>query len=179
MRLETDRLVIRPFIDADLDDLHELMQNPKLGAMAGWQPHHSRGESEAVLAMFLRSDEVFAIIAKKDQKLIGTIGLHRRAPSGTTPKDDSRELSFMLNESFWGQGIMPEATTAIVTFGFNHLRLQEIWVGHFADNQRSQRVIEKTGFHFEYELERPRLFSDETPVDEIYYKMTLADFRKQ
>ncbi|MFD0896961.1 GNAT family N-acetyltransferase [Loigolactobacillus binensis] len=178
MRLETTRLVILPFAAADLTNLHELMQNPKLGAMAGWQPHHSKAESEAVLAMFLRSDEVFAVACKANQKLIGTIGLHRRAPSGTAPKDDSRELSFMLNETFWGQGLMPEAVQAIIAFGFNHLRLQEIWVGHFADNQQSQRVIEKTGFHFEYELERPHLFSDETPVDEIYYKMTLADFRQ-
>ncbi|MFC6170519.1 GNAT family N-acetyltransferase [Loigolactobacillus jiayinensis] len=179
MRLTTERLVIRPFTEADLTDLHELMSNPQLGAMAGWQPHHSRAESDAVLTMFLRSDEVFAIEAKADHKMIGTIGLHRRAPSGTTPKDDSRELSFMLNEGYWGQGLMPEAVTAIVTFGFNHLRLQEIWVGHFADNKRSQRVIEKTGFEFEYEFERPRLFSDEIPVDEIYYKMTLASFRKR
>lgn len=179
MRLTTPRLVIRPFIEADLTDLHELMQNPRLGAMAGWQPHHSQAESEAVLTMFLRSDEVFAVVGQVSGKMIGTIGLHRRAPSGTTPKDDSRELSFMLNEAFWGQGLMPEAVTAIVTFGFNHLRLQEIWVGHFADNQRSQRVIEKTGFHFEYEFERSRLFSDEEPVDEMYYKMTLADFRQR
>lgn len=53
---------------------------------------------------------------------------------------------------------MPEAVNAILRYGFIDLKLQEIWVGHFQDNYRSQRVIEKTGFHFEYEFERPRLF---------------------
>lgn len=177
VHFETSRLLIRPFTATDLTDLYQFMQNPKLEAMAGWQPPTSRQESWSVLQMFMRNDEIFALMAKATQHVIGSIGLHRQIPSAINPEDDSRELSFILGESYWGQGLMPEAVAAILQYGFTVLKLQEIWVGHFQDNYQSQRVIEKSGFHFEYELERPRLFSDQPTVEEVYYKMTAADFR--
>ena len=177
VHFETPRLLIRPFTTTDLTDLYHFMKNPKLAAMAGWQPPTSRQESWSVLQMFIRSDEVFALMEKATQYVIGSIGLHRRVPSAIKPEDDSRELSFILGEAYWGRGLMPEAVNAILRYGFIDLKLQEIWVGHFQDNYRSQRVIEKTGFHFEYEFERPRLFSDQPPIEEVYYKLTAADFR--
>ncbi|ANK65057.1 GNAT family N-acetyltransferase [Loigolactobacillus backii] len=178
-RLETQRLILRSFAENDLDDLHHFAQNPKLGKMAGWQPHSGLGESQAILTLFIRSDEVFALELKETHHVIGSIGLHRRAPSGSTPEDSERELGFVLDEDYWGQGLMPEAIMGILAFGFNHLHLMTIWVGHFASNRQSKRVIEKTGFHFEYELERPKLFADDAPVTECYYKLTVTDYRAQ
>ena len=37
--LETERLILRPFKENDLDDFYEYAKNPKVGPNAGWKPH--------------------------------------------------------------------------------------------------------------------------------------------
>lgn len=174
MRLTTPRLHLRPFRTSDLTAVQQIYGNPKLEAMAGWAPQTTLAGSQRVLADFMQSDEVLALVTRRTQQVIGSIGIHRQAPDATT-----RELGFILAEAYWGQGLMLEAVQAITAYGFEQLQLTAIWVGHFQSNQRSQRVIEKAGFHFEYELERPRLFADDQPTTECYYQLTQAAYQHQ
>jgi len=39
--LTTDRLILRPWRDSDLDDLYEYARVDGVGQMAGWNPHKS------------------------------------------------------------------------------------------------------------------------------------------
>lgn len=174
MILTTTRLHLRPFRKTDLAAVQQIYSNPKLEVMAGWAPQTTLAGSQRVLADFMHSDEVFALVSRHTQQVIGSIGIHRQAPEGTT-----RELGFILAEAYWGQGLMTEAVQAMTAYGFDQLQLTAIWVGHFQSNLQSQRVIEKAGFHFEYELERPQLFADDQPTTECYYQLTQAEYRHQ
>ena len=41
IRIETPRLILRPWRMADLEDLYEYARVDGVGQMAGWQPHGS------------------------------------------------------------------------------------------------------------------------------------------
>ena len=59
--LETERLILRPWTMDDVDALFAYAQNPKIGPAAGWKPHESREESEAIVKRWTTSTEVWAI----------------------------------------------------------------------------------------------------------------------
>ena len=51
--LTTERLVLQPWRETDLEDLDEYARVVGVGQMAGWLPHENRAESRAVLQMFM------------------------------------------------------------------------------------------------------------------------------
>ena len=52
----------------------------------------------------------------------------------------------MLSKAYWGQGLMTEAAQAVIRWLFEEVGLEAVTVGHFTENDRSRRVIEKCGF---------------------------------
>lgn len=52
IRIETDRLILRPWLDSDLDDLYDYSRVEGVGEMAGWKHHTSREISRKILTMF-------------------------------------------------------------------------------------------------------------------------------
>jgi len=59
------------------------------------------------------------------------------------------ELGYWIGVPYWGQGFATEAANAMIAFGFDTLRLNEIYAHHFAGNIASQRVLEKIGMRHE------------------------------
>ena len=39
MQIETERLLLRPFTEADAADLYKYARDPEVGPVAGWPPH--------------------------------------------------------------------------------------------------------------------------------------------
>ena len=54
VRLETERLILRPWTMDDLEDFFAYASIEGLGQMAGWLPHKTIDESRTVLELFLR-----------------------------------------------------------------------------------------------------------------------------
>ena len=50
--IETERLILRPFLISDIDDLYEYASVSGVGEMAGWKHHESREESMEILNLF-------------------------------------------------------------------------------------------------------------------------------
>ena len=65
VRLETDRLILRPWTWEDLEDFFEYASIEGLGQMAGWLPHKTIDDSRVILDMFIRSRRVFAVEVKE------------------------------------------------------------------------------------------------------------------
>lgn len=75
-------------------------------------------------------------------------GEHREELPG--PDD---ELGYALSPAFWGRGLIPEASGALIRWGFTELGLETIWCNHYDGNTRSRRVIEKCGFRYQFSRE--------------------------
>ncbi len=82
---------------------------------------------------------VFGIVLKKE--VVGICSLMK-----VNTEHRNAELGYWLGRKFWGQGIMTTAASAVVTFGFEELKLHRILVYHLEENIASKRIIEKFGF---------------------------------
>ncbi len=171
--LETERLIIRRFRKEDLDDFYEYARNPNVGPNAGWKPHASKHESREILKHFIKSTSVWAIVDKNTYKVIGSIGLH------DDRKRDSRNvkmLGYVLAEPYWGKGLMTEAAKRMIKYAFEELQIDLLSVYHYPHNKRSQRVIEKCGFHYEGILRRASTIYNGRVYDDVCYSLTKEEY---
>ncbi len=144
IELNTNRLILRRFKESDLDDFFEYCQLQTVGPNAGWAPHESKERSFAILKSFIASEENLAIYHKGDKKVIGSIGIHKKTENNL----QYHELGYVLSTPYEGKGLMTEAVTRILDYCFNEMKLKEIYVSHFMNNHKSERVIIKQGFKY-------------------------------
>lgn len=156
IRIETDRLILRPWRQEDLDDFYEYARVDGVGQMAGWHPHESIEKSQTILDGFIREKKTFALELKDSGKVIGSLGLEARDEGLDIPEElQGREIGYVVSKDYWGRGLMPEAVKAVIDYCFSVLGFDYLLCGHFVRNNQSRRVIEKCGFHFltEYDFE--------------------------
>lgn len=148
--LQTDRLILRAWQQTDINDFCEYASVEGVGEMAGWKHHDSIDVSEKILQSFIVEKNVFAIIYKENNKVIGSLGLHKSWANDESNYVDLevKEIGYVLSKAYWGQGLMPEAVIAVIRFCFDKCKLDALTIGHFLSNNQSKRVIEKCGFKF-------------------------------
>lgn len=173
--IQTRRLTLRTWEHKDADDLFEYAQSEEVGPNAGWPPHTNIEESTKIIEQFIKSDEVWAVVHKEHQKVIGSLGMHR---DQKRPAIHCRMIGYVLSKDYWGLGIIPEAVKAVLEYAFDTLQLELVSVYHFPDNLRSRRVIEKCGFQFEGTLRKSTKIFDGTVYDDVCYSMTREDYLK-
>ena len=148
MRLETKRLLLRPFEENDAGDLYEYAKDSRVGPIAGWPVHTSLENSREIICTVFAALNVFAVVDKASGKVIGSAGfVGGYCPELPGPSD---EIGYALSPAFWGRGLMPEAVSAVLEYGFTNLGLRRIWCGHYAGNWRSKRTMEKCGFRYQF-----------------------------
>lgn len=141
---------------------------------AGWKPHADIKESLKILTDFISNGNIWAIVDKLTNKMIGTIGLVED-PRRNNPT--VKMLGYALNENYWGQGITTEAARAILDYGFNTLDIPMISVYHYTFNKRSKSVISKCGFKFEGVLRKAATsFDGAEYLDEVCYSLTKQEY---
>lgn len=148
-KLETDRLILRPFNQNDLDDLFEYASVDGVGERAGWFHHKSKEESQSILDMFIKKDKDFAVCLKENNKVIGSIGVEKYSAENTLSEFfdyRGREIGYVLSKDYWGRGLIPEALKAVITYLFNECDLDFLTCAYYNFNLQSKKVQEKCGF---------------------------------
>ena len=149
IRIETERLILRPWTRDDLQELFAYASVDGVGEMAGWNHHRSLDESERILSSFIAHKKTFALEFKETGTVIGSLGLEPRdEDAGLPEKLRGREIGYVLSKDHWGRGLMPEAVKAVIDLCFEELKFDYLTCGHFDHNDRSRRVVEKSGFQF-------------------------------
>ena len=147
--VHTPRLILRKMRLSDADDMFAYARDPDLSRYLVWTPHASVDESRGFLAYVASRYaaglmEDWGIEHRATQRFIGTAGYffwdepHRRA-----------EMHYCLSKDFWGQGLMTETITAIITFGFERMGLHRVEAKCFPDNAGSEKVLRKVGMQYE------------------------------
>ncbi len=173
--LQTERLLLRPFEQSDLEDLFAYARQPEVGPAAGWRPHEDIEETREVLQNFLDNSEELAIVDVAEGKVIGSIGLTK-----DERRDNSRAkaMGYALNRHYWGRGYMAEAVKALLNYGFYTQLLNLVSIYHFPFNEQSRRVIEKCGFAYEGTLRQAKGVYDGQVHDIVCYSMTREEYEK-
>ncbi|WP_341222536.1 GNAT family protein [Loktanella salsilacus] len=154
VRLETERLMLRPPMHADFrpwcglrEASHDFLQP--------WEPtwaadHFSRKSFTNRVYWSQRSIQQGSavplfLIRHSDNQMIGAITLDniRRGPAqaGTT--------GYWIGQSFARQGYMREAIKALVHYAFTALDLSRIEAGCLPENAPSRRLLENCGYKYE------------------------------
>ena len=153
IRIETERLILRPWRETDLDDFYEYASVDGVGQLAGWMPHDSIETSARILKSFIDGKKVLALELKENGKVIGSLGIEKEPGEPEIPGElRGRELGYVLSKSYWGRGLMPEAVRAVIDYCFNTLDYDYLACAHFVRNRQSRRCIEKSGFTYLKEI---------------------------
>lgn len=165
--IETERLYLRPLSMADAEDMFSYASQPE-NLVYVFPKHNSIAETKFVIAnMFMKSPlGKWAIENKSDNKMIGTITFVK-----LNETNRYAELGYVLNQRYWGQGLMTEAVQTISafcldTFGFNYL---DIVVD--CENLGSIKVAEKAQFQV---IETYKALSPYTKVLKVFKKYRKA-----
>lgn len=177
-RLETARLILRPFTAADAGDLYEYAADPRVGPAAGWPAHKSLEESREIIRTVFSEPWVYALEDRGTGKVLGSAGFVNRHPDGIDPACPDDEIGYALNPAFWGRGLMPEAVEELLRFGFEERGLSRIWCGHYEGNEKSKRVICKCGFSYRF-TERSWVAAMGEYRVERHYLLRQEDWRTQ
>ncbi len=169
--LETSRLILRPFLLTDLDDFYEYASVDGVGEMAGWVHHESCDESKRILELFISNKNVFAIVNKANNKVIGSLGLEdKKYQINSLNGLNGIEIGYVLSKDYWGLGLMTEAVKKVIFYIFLELKLDYVTCGYFKRNLRSKRVFDKNGFKYIADIKYETMYKtvEDTTLGVIY-----------
>ena len=150
MILYTERLILRPWEEADAESLYEYAKDERIGPAAGWPIHTSAQNSREIIKTVLAVPENYAVCLKDDGKAIGDVGLKIGELSNIGLPENEGEIGYWIGVPFWGRGLIPEAVRELIRRAFADLRLETLWCGYFEGNDKSLRVQEKCGFKYHH-----------------------------
>lgn len=146
MKIETARLILRPWRDDDAADLYRYAADPEVGPAAGWKVHESVEDSRRIIREILAVPGTFAVtLREQGDTPVGSIGYFKTdAVAGDEP-----EIGYWIARPFWGRGYIPEAVAALLEHLFREEGRARVWCAHFVGNEKSRRVIEKCAFCYQ------------------------------
>ena len=155
-------IILRELRRSDFVDLFRIGSNPKMCEFLNWGPYKNINEALYTL------DEIYlkrpldnlpiGYAIEMSGKMIGLIEYHTYNES-----NNSIEIGYFLEESYWGRGSMTNALKKAIWVGFNHLKVDKIVIATLNDNVRCINLIKR--FNFSYEKE------EMIEVDEGIYKL--------
>lgn len=148
IKIETARLILRPFEETDLEDFHEYTSAAGVGEAAGWKHHESKEESEAVLKELIAGRRTFAIEEKESGKVIGSVGFENSPElyKNYNLGENINDIGYIISRDYWGKDYAVEALIGAISYAFFMLHLDAVTCACFKDNEASKKIIEKSGF---------------------------------
>lgn len=146
LRLETQRLQLREFTSADVDDLHRSDGDADvMRYLANGLAARTRDEVDASLGRMERAyveRPGFGLLhasRRDDGRYVGGCGLFK------VPEGEAIEIAYRLPVDCWGRGYATEMARAVLRHGFENLQLPRIIGLTWPENVASQRVLLKIG----------------------------------
>lgn len=146
-QLKTTRLLLRRITKTDAAALLSLRSSEKVMQYIDKERTKTMQEVQALVERIdndlNNNDGINWAISLKEKPeiLIGTIGFWR-----IIKQHYRAEIGYMIHPDYWGKGLMKEAVTAVIDFGFNNINLHSIEAHINPGNAASAALLETTGF---------------------------------
>ena len=141
----TDRLYLRGFVRADAEDVFNYASDPAVLLYTTGRTPQSVNDSQAFVDSLLAKPAgayAWAIRLTGMARVIGAVEFG--VGDGGTGAID-----YALAREFWNRGLMTEACTAVLDWGFgSHPGLDKVTTSAVSANRGSSRVMEKCGMVF-------------------------------
>lgn len=178
MRIETERLLIKPYEKGDLDECFKLMQDKELFRYLNMDVM-SLEEYKELFRWLIDCYEVsfdkdfkysFNITLKESGAHIGWCGI-----GGAEFNHNQKEIFYLIGKDYWRKGYAKEASEALLDYGFNVMGLKEITALCKPDNIASKKVLENIGLKFRYTMKGlPEEFDFYN--GEFFYSLTKEEY---
>jgi RimJ/RimL family protein N-acetyltransferase len=179
--LQTERLVLRRFTEADADNLVALDSDPGvMRFLTGAPTPREVIEAETLPAFLADSDArlgCWAAIERDTDAFVGWFQMRRPQWPLEPAGDDDVELGYRLRTSCWGKGYGTEGSLALIRKAFTELGVARVVATTMAVNIASRRVLEKAGlrlvrtFHVAFDDPLPG-----TEHGEVEYALTADEW---
>ena len=166
--LATNRLHLRQIQPEDAEALFATFSDEEAMQFYGHEPHRSLDETcrsiEQTQTRYARREAIrWGITLKGEDRVIGSCSFHH-FDAGF----HRAETGYELNRAFWSRGLMTEALSAILTYGFTELGLHRVEAIIDMANEPSKKLLLKLGFTYEGNLRQRYVFRDRFE-DEHYF----------
>lgn len=170
--IETERLLLRAYTDADLDDLADMRRHPEVVRYL-YDEVQDRDQVARLLerrkAMSALRQEgdglVLAVELKGSGRVIGDVSLR-----WVSEKHRQGDIGFIFNPEFQGKGYASEAARMMLRLGFENLELHRIEGQCDARNTASADLITRLGMRQEAHYREREIFKGEWG-DELVFAM--------
>jgi ribosomal-protein-alanine N-acetyltransferase len=146
---ETERLILRELLPADVDGYFEMDSDPDVHIYLGSQPQQQK-EQAANAIQFIRQQYIdngigrWAVIDKNTNTFLGWAGL-KLITEPTNNHINYLDLGYRLAKKYWGKGYASEAAAASLAYAFNELQANEVYAIADCKNAASNKILVKTG----------------------------------
>ncbi len=175
--IETERLLLRRYVPEDAAAMfRNWASDPEVTKYLTWPPHETAAVTEQVVNGWTArygdaSYYHWAIVRKAaGPEPVGDIAAVSKS-EGT----GRLEIGYCLSRACWGQGIMPEALAAVISFLFREAGADCVAARHDPKNPKSGRVMQKCGMRFEGTL-RAADRNNTGVCDASYYSILRAEW---
>lgn len=156
MVIETERLLLRDWREADIDAFDRHTNTPKVMRwLGGVTPRAELEERLRTRVMRWQTERGFtfwAVERKADEELLGFCGI-KLADTAGAPVEGMFEVGWRLREDAWGQGYAKEAAIASLVFAFERLGADRVVALTCIQNEASWGLMERLGMTRRPELD--------------------------
>ncbi|MBE9198992.1 MULTISPECIES: GNAT family protein [unclassified Nodularia (in: cyanobacteria)] len=178
MKLETERLLLREFVDTDWPAVFAYQSDPLYLRYYNWT-HLTQTDAREFVQMFINQQKErprikfqLAVVLKDENHLIGNCGVRIN-----DMELKEANIGYELDSRYWGRGYATEAARAILKFGFEELKIHRIWSWCVAENLSSVRVLEKNSMRCEGRLQEKELIKGKW-YDSLIYAILDHEWKK-
>jgi RimJ/RimL family protein N-acetyltransferase len=163
LALKTDRLNLRPFDKADLEEVLSYYSLPDVQRYLEWKARDN-GEARTAFEALRKQTRLtrpgdiltLAVARKSDSKVLGHVSV-----KWTDATASQGELRFAIAPTFRREGYGAEAVGAMITYAFDHHKLHRIFARTAGHNEASARLLKGLGMRLEAHYREHALFQGE------------------
>lgn len=175
--IRTDRLLLRHMHTGDAESLAIRRNHPEVARYQAWPTPYPLERANEVVGELTGMDGPtnnewwMAAVERSDTgEVIGELVVQ------LTWEGRCAEIGYTFDPAHWGNGFAVEATTALVTYLFDHPEITRVFGMLHPDNTPSARVLERVGMVYEGHTRNSFWLGDDNSDDWIY-GMTPEDHR--
>ena len=176
--LETKRLILRPFTEADAPAMfRNWASDPLVTEYLIWSAYTAESDVadylRSVVKQYERADcYEWAIVLKELGEPVGSIGV-----VNLREMIEAAEIGYCIGRRWWRRGIVPEAVTAVMRFLFEQVGVNRIEAKHDVRNPASGTVMKKCGMTYEGTLRQGARYNQGL-CDAALYSILKEEFLK-
>jgi len=174
-RIETPRLIIRPWKDSDIPEFAKMNQDQDV--MEFFPSVLTPEESKSRVEFYKKHIQehgfgLWAVEIKATHEFIGFVGL--AIPSFEAEFMPAVEIGWRIAKNHWNQGYATEAARFVLHEAFEKFNLKEVVSFTAMPNQKSMRIMEKIGMtrDLKDDFDHPKLDKDHWLCRHVVYRMT-------